>query len=50
MPIRGAILIFIIVLLCAIPFRNEIYEWVQKAFPDDEDNNEEENIYEEIDE
>lgn len=50
MPIRGAILIFVIVVLCAIPFRNEIYDWIQHTFHDDKDQEEEKDIYEEIEE
>lgn len=52
MPIRGAILIFIIVAVFAVMFHNEIYDWIQRVFPDDEnkDNEEEKDIYEEIEE
>lgn len=49
MPIRGAILIFVVAILFAIPFRNEIYDWIQRTFPDDK-NKEEKDIYEEIEE
>lgn len=35
MPIRGLILLFIITIILAAIYRNEIYEWITSEFSDE---------------